>query len=48
MEFDKGIWAAAWDVCRANIKTVVIAVAVMVAVGLLAEYLGKAGNSRTF
>ncbi len=48
MQFDKGIWAAAWDVYRANWKTVVCAIAAASAYDLFMEYMGESGGSAFF
>ncbi len=48
MQFDKGIWAAAWDVYRANWKTVACAIVAASAYDLLMEYMGKAGGGGAF
>jgi hypothetical protein len=44
MQFDTGIWAAAWDVYRTNWKTVACAIVAASAYDLFTQYMGESGG----
>ena len=45
MQFANGIWQAAWDAYRINLKTVLIVVGLALVFDLVTDYFGGASSS---